>query len=552
MTTDNKTLADVQPGGRVRLGDGPKDGEVIVEVSGLTGSGKSAIAGEIEILCKALGLDAEWVNGDEEKRLTHADWIGALEMYKPKVVILERNVSRAALSAQPSPGGQDVRAQFEEWAKGHSYELERTGEYYSSSSTQRDWEQWKKSTAEFSHIGQGGTVFQRRQPDFNSISAHATVQGRAWELISEYAYNAYRELMGGNGPKNLIGTPYSRSGFELNPYGGSVEVRALTVAPSAQPSPGGQGGALRSFACEAVEYFRNRSDVVDGDYGSPSPNEEMKLLSEGEAALAARQPVGEPIAWLLINEAGTAIGATRHARERESWDAAGGTTEPLYATPRVQDVDGYQAAFYELTDMLGIPAQPCSPKEVWETQMRPALQAAIAAQGPVPMVLHCPRCHLQHIDAPDERTPDWQNPTHRSHLCHGCGLIWRPADVPTIGVDSTRTAGKSDTPFIPPLSTRPVACLLFDKNGVLRRTRPFTADGKYVFDAATLARLNEGNPQLAPFKAKLVYAGPTTHPADLSEYRDAVMHAYGIVEPDEYYEKLGELLDLIDSQAVGK
>lgn len=111
MTTDNKTLADVQPGGRVRLGDRPKDGEVLVEVSGLTGSGKSAIAGEIEILCKALGLDAEWVNGDEEKRLTHADWIGALEMYKPKVVIVERNIPRAALSAQPYPGGQDATSQ---------------------------------------------------------------------------------------------------------------------------------------------------------------------------------------------------------------------------------------------------------------------------------------------------------------------------------------------------------------------------------------------------------------------------------------------------------
>ncbi|HEL4242660.1 TPA: hypothetical protein UM790_000163 [Stenotrophomonas maltophilia] len=117
MSNDNKTLADVQPGGRVRLGDHPKDGEVLVEVSGLTGSGKSAIAGEIEILCKALGLDAEWVNGDEEKRLTHADWIGALEMYKPKVVIVEKNIPRAALSAQPSPGGQGdaLRALVAEW-----------------------------------------------------------------------------------------------------------------------------------------------------------------------------------------------------------------------------------------------------------------------------------------------------------------------------------------------------------------------------------------------------------------------------------------------------
>lgn len=117
------TLADVQPGGRVRLGDHPKDGEVLVEVSGLTGSDKSAIAGEIEILCKTLGLEVEWINGDEEKRLTHADWIGALEMYKPKVVIVEQNIPRAALSAQPSPGGQgDVPFAFSERAKADALE----------------------------------------------------------------------------------------------------------------------------------------------------------------------------------------------------------------------------------------------------------------------------------------------------------------------------------------------------------------------------------------------------------------------------------------------
>lgn len=83
------------------------------------------------------------------------------------------------------------------------------------------------------------------------------------------------------------------------------EAQAVFAALSAQPSPGGQGDALRSFAFEAVEYFRNRSDVVDGDYGSPTPNEEMKLLSEGEAALAARQPVGEP----AYNSAGISLTA---------------------------------------------------------------------------------------------------------------------------------------------------------------------------------------------------------------------------------------------------
>lgn len=35
-------------------------------------------------------------------------------------------------------------------------------------------------------------------------------------------------------------------------------------------------------ACEA--YFDNRSDVSDGDYGIPEPNEEMRLLTIVRAA----------------------------------------------------------------------------------------------------------------------------------------------------------------------------------------------------------------------------------------------------------------------------
>ncbi|MBH1623843.1 hypothetical protein I5U15_14960 [Stenotrophomonas maltophilia] len=48
------------------------------------------------------------------------------------------------------------------------------------------------------------------------------------------------------------------------------------------------------------------------------------------------------------------------------------------------------------------------------------------------------------------------------------------------------------------------------------------------------------------------YVYPAAQAVDLGQFRDAVMHAYGVVEPDEYCEKLGELLDLIDSMAVGK
>jgi hypothetical protein len=64
---------------------------------------------------------------------------------------------------------------------------------------------------------------------------------------------------------------------------------------------------------------------------------------------------------------------------------------------------------------------------------------------PIAMLLYCPQCGQQHVDEPDERTPDWTNPPHRSHLCHDCGCIWRPADVPTSGVAAIKTCGKADT-----------------------------------------------------------------------------------------------------------
>jgi hypothetical protein len=73
--------------------------------------------------------------------------------------------------------------------------------------------------------------------------------------------------------------------------------------------------------------------------------------------------------------------------------------------------------------------------------LRSAPQAPPA--DPIPMVLYCPRCDTQHIDAP-EPEKGWTNPPHKSHLCHGCGLVWRPASVPTTGVESV-PRGEHDT-----------------------------------------------------------------------------------------------------------
>jgi hypothetical protein len=120
------------------------------------------------------------------------------------------------------------------------------------------------------------------------------------------------------------------------------------------------------------------------------------------------------------------------------------------------------------------------------TELAAALNAA-AAQAiaePIDMVLHCPSCHVQHIDAPEfepsdhemlvKWPPTWTNPPHRSHLCGACGRVWRPADVPTNGVAAVKTKGKSDKIAEQALAQRgePVAWL---------RTKNITGEVSGVF-----------------------------------------------------------------------
>lgn len=67
--------------------------EITVTVSGPVGCGKSAIAGEIEIALKAVGVPvryADTAGAISEKRMTGADWTGYIEMYSPSVVIVEK------------------------------------------------------------------------------------------------------------------------------------------------------------------------------------------------------------------------------------------------------------------------------------------------------------------------------------------------------------------------------------------------------------------------------------------------------------------------------
>ena len=89
-----------------------------------------------------------------------------------------------------------------------------------------------------------------------------------------------------------------------------------------------------------------------------------------------------------------------------------------------------------------------SPERVYAHGAADAIAHArltIAAElAPVPMILHCPACGRQHIDAAEPDT-GWENPPHKSHLCAFCSFIWRPADIATVGVLELRSHGLHDT-----------------------------------------------------------------------------------------------------------
>ncbi len=79
--------------------------------------------------------------------------------------------------------------------------------------------------------------------------------------------------------------------------------------------------------------------------------------------------------------------------------------------------------------------------------VRAIAEALEEEEQPFPIILHCPRCHQQHVDEIDEvNNPGWLNPPHTSHKCltPGCDTIWRPADYPTEGVRNIQSMGKSD------------------------------------------------------------------------------------------------------------
>src|SRR5262245_26240868 len=64
-----------------------------------------------------------------------------------------------------------------------------------------------------------------------------------------------------------------------------------------------------------------------------------------------------------------------------------------------------------------------------QEQLRSAREEVAKLSEPIPLILTCPACGARHIDE-----GEFAVKLHHTHACQGCGMVWRPAIQPTVGV----------------------------------------------------------------------------------------------------------------------
>lgn len=158
----------------------------------------------------------------------------------------------------------------------------------------------------------------------------------------------------------------------------------------------------------------------------------------------------------------TAARSTHNQERAEAAEAAFATArvDALEEAAQVCDAE-VSVALFEAGERKGLStASPYQKAAVWLEQAAAGIRelkqsgarAPDGVDAPIDMLLFCPKCGRQHIDAPDADSSvessghetAWTNPPHRSHLCKFCGHIWRPADVATNGVAVIKTRGEKD------------------------------------------------------------------------------------------------------------
>ncbi|MEN6682211.1 hypothetical protein ABFC53_07865 [Stenotrophomonas pavanii] len=169
----------------------------------------------------------------------------------------------------------------------------------------------------------------------------ANVQPGGMVMLGDQAERARFEAWG-----RTEGLPLARA--KLGGYAFEVTAKAWRAWQylSAQPSQGGQGDALVKAAMTIANAAHDRalmSDILSGMRAHEAQSLESAILAL-DAALAARQPVGEPVAWYYgfsdTGEAGPVTFGGTPGAEAIAWaERHGHTLHYLYAAPPAQVVD---------------------------------------------------------------------------------------------------------------------------------------------------------------------------------------------------------------------
>ncbi|KRG49314.1 hypothetical protein [Stenotrophomonas beteli] len=264
----------------------------------------------------------------------------------------------------------------------------------------------------------------------------------------------------------ILADAYS-AGAEGLPFEGIARraaVRKAVAALSAQPSPGGQGDALLKLK---VAWMKEANDRFQANEFSVVAERLYICINELEAALAARQPVGEPVAYMV------------------RWKTEGGFG---LEWPKNMQYFRDRADEYEIVP-LQLAAPPAQAVDL--EQFRPAVCAM--------------------------------------------GLY---AEEPEDVDEAKRLLALIDSQAVgePVVTAEMLAA----------------ADKYHDSDEYRSGQFSDSHTNAACYRAMAAVA-PPAQAVDLERFRPAVMTALGLSSPYGLErETLNELLDLIDSQAVGK
>lgn len=243
MSTDNKTLADVQPGGKVRLGDQAERARFEAWASEHNYS--VAMDGEQYEFAAARLMWKAWRAAFASGAAAAVTGTVLVNMGDSEAEFIRANYEEAALSAQPSPGGQgDARMPFEAWAKGGGFDVSKFKGIYNSLETRAAWEAWLY-----------------------------------WQRL------AARQSVGNQHPDDLAVDAFAAA------------MKAKMAAARAK----GRGGWEDAAQCTADDLSRMLRDHVEKGDPRDVANFCMMLHQRGEA-IAPRQPMGEPVAWMTHHD----------------------------------------------------------------------------------------------------------------------------------------------------------------------------------------------------------------------------------------------------------